>query len=443
MKIAYIATGAAGMICGTCLHDNTLAAALQKMGHDVALIPTYTPIRTDENNVSIEHIFFGGVNVYLQEKLPLFRHTPAAIDNLLSGRKLLNWMSKFSASTSAKDLGALTVSMLRGESGNQFKELAKLVNWLKQKYRPEIVQLNHAMLLGFAAQIKRELHVPVVCGVQGEDLFLNDLIEPYKSQAMALLRQRVRDVDAVIATCDAYADFMADYLCVPKRKMHTVRLGINLDGHGAPAVGSENDLFRVGYLARLCPEKGLHLLVDAFHRLWQKYGTERVQLRLAGFPSKKDAAYVAGLQREISDRNMDDAVDYVGEVDRAEKISFLNNVDVLSVPTVYKEPKGLFVLEAMANGIPVVQPAHGAFPEIIERTGGGLLVTPDSVDDLAGALDKLYNDKKLRTTLGERGKKAVHAYYSDNAMADATLAVYRRVMSRSEQLDLKAKVHDI
>ena len=57
MKIAYIAAGAAGMYCGTCIHDNTLAAALQRTGHDVALIPTYTPIRTDETDVSIDRVF--------------------------------------------------------------------------------------------------------------------------------------------------------------------------------------------------------------------------------------------------------------------------------------------------------------------------------------------------------------------------------------------------
>ena len=80
MKIAYIAAGAAGMYCGTCIHDNTLVAIIQKKGHDIALIPTYTPLRTDEENVSLNRVFYGGVNVYLQQKLALFAYSAALPD---------------------------------------------------------------------------------------------------------------------------------------------------------------------------------------------------------------------------------------------------------------------------------------------------------------------------------------------------------------------------
>src|SRR5262245_907884 len=122
MRIAYITAGAAGMICGTCLHDNTLAAALIRKGHQVALIPTYTPIRTDEEDVSISRVFFGGINVYLQQKSGLFRSTPWMVDRLLDSPSLLNSLAGMSSSTNAKDLGELTVSILKGEDGNQKKE---------------------------------------------------------------------------------------------------------------------------------------------------------------------------------------------------------------------------------------------------------------------------------------------------------------------------------
>src|SRR5438128_1077767 len=126
IRVAYITAGAAGMFCGSCIHDNTLVSALLAQGHDALLIPTYTPIRTDERDVSQRRVFFGGINVYLQQKFALFRHTPWLLDRLLDGRRLLRWVSGFAVQIEARKLGELTVSMLRGEHGNQRKEVAKL-----------------------------------------------------------------------------------------------------------------------------------------------------------------------------------------------------------------------------------------------------------------------------------------------------------------------------
>src|SRR5262245_45424030 len=105
MRIAYITAGAAGMYCGSCLHDNTLVGELIAQGHDALLIPTYTPIRTDENDVSLKRVFFGGINVYLQQKNAVFRHTPWTFDRLLDARWLLRWVSRFAVKTEAHQLG--------------------------------------------------------------------------------------------------------------------------------------------------------------------------------------------------------------------------------------------------------------------------------------------------------------------------------------------------
>src|SRR5262245_18416186 len=130
MKIAYITAGAGGMFCGSCMHDNTLVGALRGLGHDALLIPTDTPIRTDEHDISLKRIFLGGLNVYLQHKSAFFRHTPWFIDRMLDSPRLLRWLSGFAAKTEAHDLGDLTISMLKGEHGNQRKEITKLVSWL-------------------------------------------------------------------------------------------------------------------------------------------------------------------------------------------------------------------------------------------------------------------------------------------------------------------------
>ena len=425
MRIAYIAAGAAGMYCGTCIHDNTLAAALIKLGCEVALVPTYTPLRTDEEDVSIGRVFYGGINVYLQLKSALFRHTPRLLDRALDNRRLLNSLSRFSASTSAEDLGELTLSVLQGEEGRQKKELEKLVDWLEADFKPDVVVLTNSMFIGFARPIRRRLGVPVLCALQGEDIFLEDLVEPYKTKALKELRRRAGEVDGFIAPCTYYADFMSDYLQVPPQRIDVVELGITLAGHGQQS-RRHAGRFTLGYLARICPEKGLHILVEAFALLAQKPQNAHLHLEVAGYLGKRDEAYFDDLKKQLEDLGLADRCRFWGEVDRQQKIEFLSGLDAFSVPTVYREPKGLFLLEAMANGVPVVQPEHGAFPQMLEATGGGLLVSGPQPEAVAAGIERLMEDDALRQRLGEAGKKAVHANYGEATMAQKTLAVLRR-----------------
>src|SRR5437870_268789 len=234
MRIAYITAGAAGMYCGSCLHDNTLVAALVAQGHDALLIPTYTPIRTDESDVSQKRVFFGGINVYLQQKLSLFRHTPWLLDRPLDARRLLRWVSRYAVKTEAESLGELTVSMLKGEHGHQRKEIAKLVHWLTREVRPEIVNLTNVLLSGLVHEVKRRLNVPVLGTLQGDDIYLEALPEPHRSQCLDLIRQHCREMDGFIATSFYYADFMVGYLDIPRERIQVVYPGLNLAGHGGP-----------------------------------------------------------------------------------------------------------------------------------------------------------------------------------------------------------------
>ena len=235
MKIAYITAGAAGMYCGSCLHDNTLAAALMAKGHNVALMPTYTPTRTDEEDVSMDRVFYGAINVFLEQKSAVFRHLPRPLHWLLDRPGLLKWITGSGVSIDATQLGDMTLSVAMGETGNQRRELEELVNWLRDDFQPDIVHITNSMFLGLAGPLKRELGVPVLCALQGEDIFLDELAEPFKSKVHSELQSHAGDVDGLVATCDYYADFMADYLAVPREKVHVVPLGIKLEGHRGPA----------------------------------------------------------------------------------------------------------------------------------------------------------------------------------------------------------------
>lgn len=429
MRVLAFTGGAGTMYCGSCLRDNALAAELLARGHDVLLTPVYTPTRTDERNVSGAHVFFGGISVYLEQHAPLFRYTPKFVDQLWDSTWALRLASKRQISVDPKSLGELTASMLRGEQGFQKKEIAKLIDWLRGEPRFDVVNLPYALLLGLAEPLKRALKVPICCTLQGEDLFLDRLGEPYRSQSLDLIRAAADHVDAFLPVSRYYADYMPRYLGVPRSKMRLAPLGINLDGY-APRRRERSGPFTVGFFARIAPEKGLHVLCDAYGRFRAKSRGTQARLRVAGYLAAEHVAYLDELTREMKEAGLASEFEYRGELDRAGKIAFLQDLDVMSVPATYSEPKGIFLLEAMASGVPVVQPRRGAFPEILETTGGGILVDADDPDALAHGFSELQNDPSLAAALGEAGAAGVRAHYTVGHMAETVERIYTEVIRR-------------
>lgn len=422
MKIAYITAGAAGMFCGSCMHDNTLAAALHQLGHDALLIPTYTPIRTDEADVSQSRVFFGGINVYLQQKVSLFRYTPWFLDRLLDSTWLLRFVSRFAMGTEGDKLGALALSILRGSDGYQKKEIAKLVEFLETHVKPEIVILTNVIQSGMIPAMRRRIKAPMIGMLQGDDIFLEALPPRYHDQAIQLLKTNLTAFDGFMTTSSYYADFMSSYLDIPRRKIDIVLPGLNLKGY-EPTPRVERP-FTIGYFARICPEKGLHNLVDAVRILTIDMGVSCV-LNVSGWMGGQNRRYFEEQKAKLPEN----LFHYTESPDHESKSRFYRNIDVLSVPTTYREPKGLYVLEALAHGVPVVQPRHGSFPELIEKTGGGVLCEPNDPRDLARALAELSRDPARIRQLGSRGRDAVLRDFTAERMAQETATIFRRYLA--------------
>ncbi len=423
MRILYITAGAAQMYCGSCLRDNALATELLARGHDVVLVPLYTPTLTDEPNVSGGRVFFGGISVYLEQHSALFRRTPRLLDRLWDSKLALKLAARSSLSTSPKMLGELTVSMLRGEDGNQRKELEKLIDWLKTEPPFDVISLPYTLLIGLAGPLREALGRPVCCTLQGEDLFLEGLPEPYRSESLRLIRDSVRHVERFLAVSRYYEEFMPGYLGIPEEKMRLVPLGINMQGYEMRAPRVEGRPFTVGYFARVAPEKGLHLLAEAYIRMREE-GGGAARLEVAGYLGAEHKGYLDGVERRMREAGHAAEFNYRGVLDREEKIEFLRSLDVLSVPATYDEPKGIFLLEAMACGVPVVQPRRGAFTEVVERTRGGLLVEPDDSASLAAGLQRVREDAALAASLSADGYENVRRHYTVAQMADRALEVY-------------------
>ncbi len=426
MKIAYLVAGAGGMYCGSCMRDNRLAAELIKQKRDVVLLPLYMPIRTDEPDVSEGRVYYGGINVFLQQKSAIFRHAPSVLDKVFDSPALLRGVGRLASGTRPENLGALTVSVLKGEQGEQRKELKKLVSALREM-SPDVIHLPNLMFLGIARALRSELQATIVCSLAGEDIFLDALSEPFKLQSFDLIRQLQNCADVFIAPSQYYARHCAEHFQIDSDKIELASMGICVDDFSALA-DPLDDPFTIGYLARICPEKGLAELCEAFASL-RRAGRD-CRLRIAGYLGKADEPYWEHIRSELKRLEVWDMVEYVGEVSREEKIDFLRSLNVFSVPAAYPEAKGFYVLEALASGVPVVQPTHGSFPELVEATGGGLLFEPGNREALVRALAELMDNPSRRRGFAENGRTSVHELYSAQRMADATWAIYESCVGR-------------
>jgi len=425
MKILSITAGAAGMYCGSCARDNSLARELMAQGHDVTLVPVYTPTRTDEPNASRPQVLFGGISVYLQQYSSIFRKTPRFLDRLWDSPKVINAFAGRAVSNDPKLLGDLTISMLTGTNGVLRKEFDKLLDWVRNEPLPDVVNIPNSLLISLAAPLRKSLNRPVCCTLQGEELFIDGLTSPYRDNALNLIRQQVRDIDRFIAVSDYCAEFMSSLLRIPDNKMSVVPLGVNMDGHTRRA-SEKRPEFKIGYFARIAPEKGLHVLADAYIQFRKKTAQHRGQLEVAGYTAPDHKAYMDDVRRKLEKANLLSELNYRGVVDREEKLQFLRELDVLSVPATYDEPKGMFLLEAMASGVPVVQPRRGAFVEILNRTGGGILVEPDNTGSLSEGLYSLWNDRATLGTLSDRAFTNVREHYSVGRSTEKLLKVYEQ-----------------
>ena len=425
MRITYITAGAGGMICGSCIRDNALAAELMAQGHDVLLLPMYTPTLTDEENVSAHRVFFGGVSVFLEQYLALFRHTPWLLDRIWDAPWLIRAVAGRGVQTQPERLGDLVVSVLAGRAGHQAKEIDKLLHWLRGEPKPDVVDISNSMLIALARPIKEALGVPVCCTLQGEDIFLDHLGEPYHTQALDLIRESATYVDRFLAVSDYYAEHMCRYLNLPGSKMDVVPLGVNVNGYEpAEAGAASSGRFTIGHFGRIAPEKGTHLVCEALRRLRDRGQHDATSLRIAGYVGPEHQSYLQSIKRQVKEWGLDAAITFQATLDREEKVGFLRQLDVFAVPAVYDDPKGLALLEAMSCGVPVVAPSRGTYTEMLRRTEGGVLVPPDDLDAFVDALASLGADPDRRAHLGAKAAAGVRRHYTAARMAERAVAIY-------------------
>ncbi len=421
VNLVQITPGAGGMYCGNCFRDNALVAALRRQGHDTVMVPLYLPMTLDETSSTAgTPTFFGGINVFLDQKSALYRGAPSWLRQLLDSPALLKWAAGKTAKTRPDDVGELTVSMLQGERGNQSRDLDELAAWLQQLPRPDVVFLSNALLAGFARQLKAALGCKVVCFLQSEESFLDSLPEPWRTQAWATLKERAADMDGWISPSRYFAGRMAGRLGLAADRIQVAPNGISLAGYDTlplRAAKRPGDELAIGFFARMCPEKGLDTVVDAFIEVRRRGRVPQAKLRIGGGCGPGDEVFVARQKDKLSAAGLLPEATFHPNLSREDKVAFYAGCDLLSVPARTSESFGLYVIESLAAGTPLVQPDTITYPELLAATGGGVISGPDTAVALADAWEPLLLDPARLRSLGDAGRTAVHARYNDDAMA--------------------------
>ena len=427
MNIIHIIPGSGGSFyCGNCLRDSKYVETIRSLGHQVVKIPMYLPLFADEHDIKDIPVFYGAISIYLKQLYPVFRRAPDWFDRILNSKPMLKFAAGMAGSTRAKGLEEMTISMLLGEEGKQKEELERLADWIATHCKPEIIHLSNALLLGLAHRLKERLNIPIVCSLQDEDVWVDVMKPESRNHVWKLMHEKTKHVDAFVAVSDFYAKVMKEKMKIPSEKLKSLYLGVDPSDYQQVDIKLKERY--IGFLSRMNHENGLDILVDAFIILKKNERFNDVKLILTGGSTGDDSKFLRDIIKKLKHKNLYQDVEFCKDFECKGRNVFFSRISMLSVPVRQGEAFGMYQLEAMASGVPVVQPALGAFPEIVEKSGGGIIYEPNTPEKLAEALSKVLNDKELLEEKSKNGYKGVLEHFDIKNQTEKLMSLYKKLL---------------
>ncbi|MDX1284721.1 MAG: glycosyltransferase family 4 protein [Draconibacterium sp.] len=423
MNIIQIIPGSGGSFyCGNCLRDSKYVDALRNLGHQVVKIPMYLPLFSDEHDITDIPIFYGAISTYLKQVYPIFRKAPKWFDKVLNSKPMMKIAASQAGSTRAKGLEDMTISMLLGEQGEQKEELEKMVDWIADHCKPDVIHISNALLLGLAKRLKEKTGVPVVCSLQDEDVWVDAMQPQFQKRIWDLMHERAKDVDALVAVSNYFADEMQIRMDIGDEKVHTFYLGVDAEDY--PFIPVKEKPRNVGYFSRMCHNDGFDFVVDAFIDLKKRPGFEDVKFIATGGLTGDDKKFMKEQKHRIKEAGLSGDFEIIEEFEGEARHEFFKKVSMVSVPVRVGEAFGMYMLESMASGVPVVQPALGAFPEIVETSGGGVIYEPNSPKKLSESWAELFNNPEKLQQLSQAGYEGTKEKFNIHNHAEEIIGLY-------------------
>lgn len=427
MRIVQIIPGSGGSFyCGNCMRDSKYIDAIRQQGNEVLIVPMYLPLFPREENKDEVPVFYGAISLYLKQVYPLFRRMPAWFERFLDSPMMLKLAAGLANSTRSSGLESMTISMLQGEDGQQKAELEKLTHWLETHYKADIIHISNALLIGLAHSLKSRLQIPVVCTLQDEDVWVDAMNESFREPTWQLMAEKAKDIDCFFSVSHYFTRFMQTKLHLPDNQIRTLHLGVDPADYRytSPLEKGRN----IGFLSRLCKENGLDILVDAFILLKKKPELSDCTLILTGGHTADDNAFLAEQRHKLRQAGLDEYVLILDRFEQEERMGFFNQVSVLSVPVRNGEAFGIYLTEAMAAGVPVIQPELGAFPEIIAASGGGMIYGENTPQALAACLINVLTNEAELERLSLQARDSVQATFNIHHLAARLNELYRETI---------------
>ena len=432
MKIAHITPGSGGnFYCQNCFRDGSLLDSSLELGHEICRVPMYLPLDLDHHKWDEGiPVFYGAINIYLKEKSSLYRNAPSWMEELFDSGPMLRLAARMSGSTQASGLEEMTLSMLKGEEGNQASELDRLVEYLAAVIKPDVVHLSNALLLGLAKRMKAVLGCKIVCSLQDENEWVDPMEEAYQRQVWGLMAEKAVEVDRFIAASHYYSRFSQNKLDIPAAKIDVVYAGIHLDGYQKSSLSLDPPV--IGYLNRMSESLGLGILIDAFLILKRDPEFQDLRLHITGGHTAEDKPFLQQKLEDIKQQGCEDSVRVFEAFDRPDRIEFLKSLTLLSVPVPAGEAFGTYQIEALAASVPIVQPNVGGFPEFVAATDGGVIYEPNDSQTLADNMASLLRQPDRLRQYAEQGERAVQEQFSIQKMVRNMTAIYEDVFTDEE-----------
>ncbi|MDR0305545.1 MAG: glycosyltransferase family 4 protein [Chitinispirillales bacterium] len=417
MKIAYICPGTGGAFyCENCVRDHALVSGLRALEHEVSVVPMYLPVKeTGGNDGSGVPVMFGAVRLYLIDKFPSLKRAPDALLGMLDNRMILDLAAGFASSTRAGGHEEMTIDMIKGEEGPFADEFDKLTDWLlKQSF--DLIFLPNAFLLGIASAVKAKSSIPVACLLQDEHVWVDASDPIYRERTWKIISDKCEFADMLYTHSLWYKKKICGLADISPESVSCIPLGVDPAKY---VVSSGIGQSSIGYISRLCSVMGAGVLADAYCQLLKDKTCDNAVLEFCGGYTKDDLPVIKSSRKKVA--GFDGQMRIHKHFSLSHRTELLSKLSVLSVPVQESIAFGGFITEAMASGVPVVQPDDGGFTEVISETECGVLYSPNTPEALAGALEKTLYDKDKLKAMAQAGREAVLQKYNNVNMAKEAL----------------------